>query len=360
MLPGFVPRQLTSDPGREGEPALSRDGTLVAFVSDRAGHRDIWVVDVQGGEPLQLTNDDAADGVPAWFPDGSAVAFESDRSGRPDVWKVPRLGGAPVLLVPEGDHPALSPDGRRIAFARVDRSNYTRIMVMDVGRPETARQLTSERDGLWGHVRPAWSPDGETIAYADFRDVWLAPVAGGRPRPLTTDHALNSSPTFSPDGRFVYFASDREGTSALWRIPVGGGPAERVTTGTGPETEPSAAATGAVAFSTAADRFDVTVADLRTGTRTRFGGVRTESSPSFAPDASAVVFSSDRDVSYDLWVQPLSDGAAADARGASRSRGGTSLCRRGRPTAAASPTPTPTPASGTSGSSPPSGASPSS
>ena len=325
-LVALVPRQLTSDPGREGEPALSRDGTLVAFVSDHAGHPDVWVVDVKGGEPLQLTNDIASDAAPAWFPDGSAVAFESDRGGRPEVWKVPRLGGAAVLLMPDAASPRISPDGRLMAFARADQSNYTRIAVAEIGRPETVRLLTGERDGLWSHGQPAWSPDGRTIAYADFRDIWLVPASGGPARALTTDHAVNSTPSFSADGRFVYFASEREGTSALWRTAVDGGTPRRVTTGTGPEAEPSCAATGPIAFSTAVDRFDVAIADLRTGTRTRFGGVRAETGPSFAPDASAIVFSSDRDVSYDLWVQGLSGGSPSGrARRLTEQRGNESL-----------------------------------
>jgi Tol biopolymer transport system component len=307
--PPLVPRQLTSDPGREGEPALSRDGTLVAFASDRAGHTDIWVVDVQGGEPLQLTNDAASDRAPAWFPDGSAIAFESDRGEGQDVWKVPRLGGTPVLLVPDSREPAISPDGKLVAFVRPDASGYGRIAVAELGRPERARVLTGPTDGLWGHARPVWSPDGRTIAYADFRDIWTVPSAGGQARALTTDHLVNATPAWSPDGRWLYFESDRGGTTALWRMPATGGPPLRVTLGTGPEAEPSCSSSGGIAFSTAVWRFDIVIADLRTGARARIGGARNESAPSFAPDASAVVFSSDRDVSYDLWVQALVNGS---------------------------------------------------
>ena len=237
----WTSRQLTSDPGWEAEPALSPDGSLVAFSSDRSGNPDLWVMEARGGTPLRLTNNPANDRSPAWFPDGGALAFVSDRGGRLAIWKVSRLGGAAELLLQDADSPVVSPDGGRLAFCRRDASGIKRIAVAPLADLSRARVLTTDQDGLWDHDNPAWSPDGLTLGYADARDLWLVPSAGGRALRLTRDGALDSHPAWSPDGRWIYFSSFRGGSSALWRITPKGGSPERITLGTGPEGEPDRA-----------------------------------------------------------------------------------------------------------------------
>jgi len=86
---------------------------------------------------------------------------------------------------------------------------------------------------------PQVSPDGRSVAYvlrttdldADRgrTDLWVVPVAGGAPRRLTTDPANDSSPRWSPDGRWLYFLSSRSGSSQVWRLPLAGGESEQVT-----------------------------------------------------------------------------------------------------------------------------------
>jgi len=308
-LPNWTPRQLTSDPGWEAEPVLSPDGGLVAYSSNRSGNADIWVVDARGGSSLRLTDDPAADRSPAWFPDGSSLAFVSDRLGQNAIWKVPRLGGSAVLLVPVAEDPAVSPDGTRIAFAKRGGSGQDRIAVAELADVSHVTTLTGDDDGLWDHRRPAWSPDGTTLCYADFRDLWLVPARGGQPRRLTTDHLNADHPAWSADGRYVYFSSHREGTLALWRISVSGGPPVRMTFGTGPEGEPSLSKDGArLAYSTHAVRTDIVLVDVRSGERHEIPGLVEVNTPTIAPDGSRVVFTTERHGSLDLWVQPLSGG----------------------------------------------------
>ena len=95
-LPTGTPKQITSLQEWEAEPALSPDGTLIAYSSETSGNSDIWLTDVQGGSALQLTNDPASDHNPTWFPNGSHVAFVSARQGRRAIWSVPTFGGLPV------------------------------------------------------------------------------------------------------------------------------------------------------------------------------------------------------------------------------------------------------------------------
>jgi len=309
FLPEWTSRRLTVDPGWESEPALSPDGREVAFAAERTGDPEIWIVDVDGGAPRRLTADSATDSSPAWFPDGRSLAFVSDRGGRKSVWKLDRSGGPPSLLVPGGVDPALSPDGRQIAFARPDDSGNLRIAVAPIADPSRARLLTDADDGLWDHQAPAWSPDGETICYADFRDLWLVPSKGGSPRKLTTAHGSDSDPVWSADGGSIYFSSLREGTTALWRVPSQGGTATRLTVGTGPEVQPSLSSDGRrVVFSTFGRNRDIWLLDLRSGRRAVIPGMRNESSPTFAPDLSRIVFGSNRQGTYDLWEQRLRNG----------------------------------------------------
>ena len=314
-LPKWKPRQLTSDPGWEAEPALSPDGGLVAYSSNRAGNADIWVVDAGGGAPLRLTDDAASDRFPAWFPDGGSLAFVSDRLGPDAIWKVPRLGGSAVLLVPDAEDPAVSPDGKRIAFARRGPSGRLRITVAELADVSRATVLTGDVDGVWEHRHPAWSPDGTTLCYADLRDLWLVSARGGRPKRLTADQSKDDNPAWSADGRHVYFSSRREGTLALWRISASGGTPLRMTFGTGPEGEPRLSRDGArLAYSTRTIRTDIVLLDLRSQERHEVPGLVEVSTPAIAPDGRHVVFSSDRHGSMDLWAQPLSGSRPRETR----------------------------------------------
>jgi Tol biopolymer transport system component len=310
-FPYGKPRQITSDPGWESEPALSPDGSLIAYASNASGNADIWIVDVKGGSALRLTDDPASDRSPAWFPDGSALAFTSDRGGSDGIWKVPRLGGSAVLFVPDAADPAISPDGTRLAFTRPNAGGDRRIFVAPVANPSAAMALTQDDGGHWDHARPAWSPDGRTLCYADDRNLWLVDAQAGHPRRLTSDNAVDFAPVWSTDGRFVIFASYREDTLALWRIAAKGGAPERLTLGAGPESAASFSLDGSrLAYSTYLDDYDVVLLELATGRRDVIHSLLLESAPSLAPDGSALVFtSSRRGGRYDLWRQPLSRGS---------------------------------------------------
>ena len=305
----LVPRQITSGPGWAGEPALSPDGSLVAFVSARGGGADLWVTDVKGGEPLRLTDDAGDESSPDWFPDGSALAFVSDRGGDVGVWRVARLGGPPVLLLPNALDPAVSPDGRRLAFARESPTGYRRIAVADLQEAARPWHYLQSDEGLWHHGRPAWSPDGTRLCYTDGRDLWMVAISGGRSWRLTTDHAGDGRPAFSRDGRWVYFASRREGSLALWRVRATGGAPERFTLGSGPEIDPHLARSAErLAYSTFNATIAIVVQDLRTGERNRTLDSAEDGGPALTPDGAGIVFSSLRDGGPDLWLRPLREG----------------------------------------------------
>lgn len=303
-------RQLTSGPRVETEPAIAPDGSTVAFTSDEAGNQDIWVVDVHGGPPQRVTTDPADDSHASWFPDGSAIAFQSNRDGGTSIWRAPRLGGdAATLLVANAGSPAISPDGSRVAFARLVR-NYTRIFVAPVAEPTRARAVTGDNEGLWDHMDPAWSPDGELICYAAWDGLWLVPSAGGAPRRLT-DRRQDAQPSWSADGRFVYFTSFSETAGRLWRVPRDGGERQRVTLGSGIERTPFVSPDGRLlAFSTESDDRDLVRIDTASGQFVQLGTTGREVFPAFGPDGRTIYFESNRWGTTDIWTQAVTETGA--------------------------------------------------
>ena len=137
-----------------------------------------------------------------------------------------RTGESVRRVTDTGFSPAWSPDGTRLVFATAPPELFNR----SPSRLWTVTLATGEKHSLSGvvdGVQPNWSPHGQRIAYwaasienrgQAQRDIWTVPAEGGSPTAVTSDAALDWSPVWSPDGRFLYFASDRGGSRNLWRI----------------------------------------------------------------------------------------------------------------------------------------------
>ncbi|MBM3790774.1 MAG: hypothetical protein FJW35_10570, partial [Acidobacteria bacterium] len=311
-FPATAPFRVTMAAGWEGEPAISPDGSRVLYTSDAGGNLDVYWVDIRGGDPVQITDDDAVDKDPSWFPDGSNIAFASDRGGAWSIWKVSQSGGGATLLVPGAEHPAISPDGSRLAFAAVPGAGqHTRIGVAPLADPAEIRMLTHDGDGLWDHTHPAWSPDGRSVTYGCRHDLWTVPVEGGPAHRLTTDAEPESEPVYSPNGRYIYFSSERDGVPALWRVPAKGGRAERITTSSVPESHPSISKDcRRLAYSSGGPLHHITLLDRQSGKETVLSDLESDIMAAIAPDNSRIVFPSQRhDTDINLWMQLLENGA---------------------------------------------------
>jgi Tol biopolymer transport system component len=273
-------RQLTLPPENtigDMSPAYSPDGKSLAFIRAAAsGVHDIYVVPAAGGEARRVTADNRYILSLTWGPDGRTIVFSSDRARNHALWRVPAAGGVPtrVPMVSENasdpafsrdgkymvyaqvfedtniwrfdltgraapkkvvastqydSSPSIAPDGNRIAF-RSNRSGSNEIWESDrEGR--AAWQVTRVGGALTG--TPRWSPDGTRIAF-DSRPEGQAEIytmrIGSAMRRVTNAPSEDVVPSWSRDGKWVYFASNRSGAWQVWRAPSdGGGGEEQVT-----------------------------------------------------------------------------------------------------------------------------------
>ncbi len=115
--PPWTITRLTSDAGLSGSSALSPDGKLVAYSSDRSldGERDLYIKQVAGGQPIRLTSDGLGATMPDFSPDGTKIVFRSNRDGG-GIYEIPSFGGEARLLARDGLNPKFSPDGSLVAY----------------------------------------------------------------------------------------------------------------------------------------------------------------------------------------------------------------------------------------------------
>jgi Tol biopolymer transport system component len=219
---GSNPRRLTHWRQWDGYPTWSPDGTRIAYYS-YLGNKDwvIKVIDVDGGEPRQLTDNGICDGAPHWSPDGSRIAYSSDAECAGDhreIYVMNADGSEQQNLTqdPADDFGfSWSPDGRQMAFTS-DRDGNFEIYLLDIAQAEQGsgdpQRLT---DNLAQDYMPAWSPDGTQIALVSDRDgndeIYLMDVDGDNVQRLTDEDADDWFPTWSPDGAQLLFNSKRDG-----------------------------------------------------------------------------------------------------------------------------------------------------
>ena len=218
--------RLTDQAGLESFPSLAPDGKSIVYSSAASGNLDLYLQRVEGRNTTNLTADSPADDTqPAFSPDGTRIAFRSERGGG-GIFVMGATGEAVRRLSDVGYNPSWSPDGRFIVCAQetIEQpasrySNASALWVIDVSTGER-RQVTAG-----DAVQPSWSPHGHRIAYwaADAtgqRDLWTMPAQGGAPVAVTNDRFVDWSPIWSPDGRYLFFSSDRGGSMNLRRVPV--------------------------------------------------------------------------------------------------------------------------------------------
>lgn len=315
-IPSFNGRRVAGD----WRPSCSPDGKWVIFMRELSDASVVMIMPAAGGEARRLVRDsgEAEDGIGdvAWIPGGREVLIDA-KLGAPfqSLYRVSLASGRPepivglplgtelgqIALSPSGDRlvysiehthgsirryslgnsvetpgrtsvaaphedvaPAVSPDGKRMAFAS-DRSGNFQIYVAGVDGSHPV-PLTSFAEGMAGW--PRWSPDGKRISFdarpAGRAQIFTVDADGGEPHALTTPPGDAVMPEWSPDGGSLYYTLlDPSGKSDIWKVPATGGKRIRVTNMGGFGALPSA--DGATLYVGVHDRYGIYAAPAAGG-----------------------------------------------------------------------------------------------
>ena len=227
--PDAKPERFLSSTRYEGSPSYSPDGKRIAFTSNRAGVRQIWVADADGSNPTPLTSfAGGVAGSPKWSPDGQFIVFDARPGVKADIYTVPSAGG-PVKRLTNSlgeDHvPSWSPDGKWIYFGS-DRNSTSDVFCMS---PDgSGVQQRTHNGGVYGQV----SPDGKWLYYTvPGKGVWKMPPEGGEATQVLPRAALSSVLNLTLTARGIYAIGMRqpEGFPAVF-YPFDGGKPRTIAT----------------------------------------------------------------------------------------------------------------------------------
>ncbi len=335
--PGLTLVQLTFEAGSAMNPAISRDGKLLAYSSDRGrGNLNIWIRPLEGGTPVQLTHDEAADHSPDFSPDGTLIAFHSYRQGG-GIYVVSVLGGAERCIAKEAWAPRFSPDGAWIVYVGSDRAIF--VAPLAGGQP---RQIAGGTIEAFGGA--LWSPDGTHLIFlgaprtADNTpgeyDWYTAPWTGGTPAPAGLRKQLRAQGLPPPNanarpgdwlGNGIVFSLQSAKAANIWRVPWNSrdlrvaGPAEQLTAGTAAETFPRCSAAGKMVLTSESQLDHLFSLQLDPKTGEAVGSPRQLTSdsslnhdrsyPRLAADATVLSYVSNRSGTQELVLKDLVQGS---------------------------------------------------
>ena len=263
-------------------PTISPNGRLIAFLSERSFFStDLFIADADTGKILHRLTSNATNphfssiqfiySAGAWDHDGKRIAIATIVSGYPALAIFNAENGdkereVGVPGVDEIFNPTWAPDGHAVCFTGMSRG-VTDLYLYDF----SSSQLKALTHDAFADLQPSWSPDGSRIAFAtdrftssldtlrigDYRLALIDPATGAIEQVGAFTDGKNINPQWSPDGKSLFFISDRDGIPNLYRVPVGGGDVAQVTNvGTGisgiTNTSPAlsvSSRTGVAAFS---------------------------------------------------------------------------------------------------------------
>lgn len=232
--------QLTRNGSINLNPDFSPDGREIIFTSYKHGNPDLYKRALSNAAEVPISHRKGLNITGAWSPDGSRIALALSKDGDAEIYTLTKDGGNPQRLTinPAIDiSPAWSPDGSRMAFVS-DRLGKPQIFIMNVASGAAQRLTTS---GNY-NVTPRWSPKGDKIAYVRMQGgsfhIYTIHADGSGDTQLTSVGS-NENPAWSPDGRFIGFSSKRGGSDDIYVMRADGSGQTRVGQNKGRNTQPA-------------------------------------------------------------------------------------------------------------------------
>lgn len=203
----------------------------IAFVSDRDGNPEIYLMNPDGSNQTRLTDSPFVDGAPAWSSDGQKIAFFTERDGNYEIYSM-SVDGTNLLNLTnnswDDEDPDWSPDMTKIVFYSIRDGNHEIYLMDSDGSNQTRLTDNPDFDGI-----PRWSPDGKFIAFTSVRngnmDIYVMNSDGSNQTPLTDHPADDIAPVWSPDGEQIAFDSIRDGDWELYTMRKDGTNQTRIT-----------------------------------------------------------------------------------------------------------------------------------
>ena len=322
---GGTARLLISNGATSSRPMYAPDGKHLAFISTRAGHADLGILDFGDATIRRITHDDGFAGLDGWSHDGSVLYFESishQVGSTPCIMRVPANGGTPTIVFREryvaSSQAAVRPGSDDIAFvdggfpqwwrhghSHIDESAIALYHPGAIGTARFARLSEGRAVEHW----PMWSADGQRLYYVSDRDGTpnlLERIPGARARQLT--HFTTGRlvfPAIANDGKTIVFERD----FGIWRYDIGGDARElRVTLAAAPtQADPQHLAIASrfgelalspdgkkIAFTARGQIFAASAKDGGAGLRVTHTSAN-EAAIAWAPDSRRIAYVSDRD-----------------------------------------------------------------
>ena len=223
------------------QPQWSPNGRYIVYwARDLDGGRDVWTIPADGGQPVRITRDPWLDWNPVWSPNGTYIYFCSNRGGSMGIWRIPvseKSGeprGAPEPIPTPAAYPAylsFSRNGHRLAYSHLVNTGRLYSVRIDPGRGVPLSEPKEILRNLNGVGRPALSPDGKWLAFNSTEqeeNLFVMNADGSGMRQLTNGH-LNRGARWSSDGKRIAFFSERSGNWEIWIIDINTGELRQVT-----------------------------------------------------------------------------------------------------------------------------------
>ena len=310
--------------GRDSSPAVSPDGRTIAFTSDRDGQPRVWLKQVSGEGEAPLTA--GPDDFPRFSPDGTQVLFARPDGAGTSLYRAAVLGGEARRLLESASEGDWSPDGKQVAFLRLQSEGGQTVTVVGVAAADGSepREAAKVPGGLRA---PRWSPDGRTIAAVPApgallagaqQGVVLVEVADGKVRtaPAPDPRRNISAAAWTARGEIVYLQAESVvsaagSTAILVRQDAATGRVASQTWSPSSALVLDVLGDGRVAFDTRSPRqnlrevgLSLAAADGRWLSR----GESTDRQPVYSPDGEWVAFSSNRGGGMNLWLVSTATG----------------------------------------------------